>query len=99
MMDLEWKIVEPLLTLEQMGDKCRLFAKVSILPGHELAPHSHHGEGEAYYILSGKGIYDDDGKKIPASVGDCFFCADGHSHGIACEGDEPVVFLALIING
>ena len=97
-MDQEWKIVEPLLVAEQMYGKCRLFAKVSILPGHELAPHEHHGEGEAYYILSGKGIYDDDGKKMPAAAGDCFFCEDGHSHGITCEGDEPVVFIALIIN-
>ena len=97
-MDQEWKIVEPLLVAEQMYGKCRLFAKVSILPGHELAAHEHHCEGEAYYILSGKGIYDDDGKKIPAAAGDCFFCEDGHSHGITCVGDEPVVFIALIIN-
>ena len=97
-MDQEWKIVEPLLVAEQMYGKCRLFAKVSILPGHELAAHEHHCEGEAYYILSGKGIYDDDGKKMPAAAGDCFFCEAGHSHGITCEGDEPVVFIALIIN-
>ena len=67
-MEQEWKIVEPLLTTEQMGGKCRLFAKVSILPGHELAPHDHHGETETYYILSGRGIYDDNGVKSPATL-------------------------------
>ena len=92
-------ILEPFLTAEQMGGKCRLFGKVTVLPGQEVATHEHHGETETYYILSGKGIYDDDGKKLPARAGDCFFCQDGHSHGIACDGDEPVVFIALIING
>lgn len=95
----EWKIIEHLLTQEQMGGKCRMFAKVTIQPGHTLAPHEHHGEGEAYYILSGKGTYYDDGKKLPANPGDCFFCADGHSHGISSDEKEPVVFIALIING
>ena len=98
-MEQNWKIVNPLLTPEQMGGKCRMFAKVSILPGHTLAAHEHHGESEAYYILSGKGIYEDDGRKMPALPGDCFFCEDGHSHGIACDGEEPVEFIALIING
>lgn len=98
-MEQEWKIIEHLLTPEQMNGKCRMFARVTILPGHTLAQHSHHGETETYHIISGEGIYDDDGRKIPAKVGDTFFCADGHSHGITCVGDEPVVFIALIING
>ena len=87
-MEQNWKIVNPLLTPEQMGGKCRMFAKVSILPGHTLAAHEHHGESEAYYILSGKGIYEDDGRKMPALPG-----------GIASDGEEPVEFIALIING
>ena len=98
-MDQEWKIIEPLLTPEQLNGKCRMFAKVTILAGHELPQHSHHNETETYYILSGEGLYDDDGKKIPAKPGDTFFCADGHSHGITPLGDEPIVFIALIING
>ena len=96
---MEWKIIEPILTPEQMGGKCRLYAKVSILPGHALEAHEHHGESESYYILSGQGIYEDDGVKMPAKPGDSFLCLDGHSHGIACVGDEPVVFIALIVNG
>lgn len=90
--------LQHLLTMEQLDNHGRLFGKVTILPGHELVPHEHHGETETYYILSGRGIYDDDGKKVPAGPGDCFFCADGHSHGIACDGDVPVEFIALILN-
>ena len=98
-MEQEWKIIEHLLTPEQLNGKCRMFARVSILPGHELPVHSHHGETETYHIISGEGIYNDDGKQLTAKPGDTFFCADGHSHGITTVGDEPVVFIALIING
>lgn len=97
-MTQEWKTVEKLLTPEQLDGKCKLFARVTIQPGHELASHQHIGETETYYILSGKGIYDDDGTKIPAEANECFFCDDGHSHGIVCTSVEPLVFLALIIN-
>lgn len=90
--------LQNLLTAEQLNDHGRLFGKVTIAPGHTLASHEHHGETETYYILSSNGIYDDDGKKIPANPGDCFFCADGHSHGITCAGDEPLEFIALILN-
>lgn len=71
-MTQEWKKVEKLLTPEQLDGKCKLFAIVTIQPGHELANHQHIGETETYYILSGKGIYDDDGTKIPAEANDCF---------------------------
>lgn len=90
---------EPLLDEEQLNGKCGLYAKVTIDPGASLGVHEHHGETETYYILSGEGIYEDNGEKTPAKPGDVFFCKDGGSHGIECTGAEPLVFMALIING
>ncbi len=52
---------------------------------------------ESYYILSGEGIYEEDGKKYPAKAGDHFYCNDGSSHGIVATSEEPLVFMALII--
>ncbi|MCD8133867.1 MAG: cupin domain-containing protein [Clostridiales bacterium] len=88
---------EELLNEEQMNGKINMFAKVTILPGETLEHHEHHDETETYYILSGAGIYDDDGTEIPAKPGDVFFCKDGHGHGITSTGEEPLVFMALII--
>ncbi|MCD7866150.1 MAG: cupin domain-containing protein [Clostridiales bacterium] len=90
-------IKEELLNEEQMNGKINMFAKVTILPGETLESHEHHGETETYYILSGTGMYDDDGAEIPAKPGDVFFCKDGHSHGITSTSEEPLVFMALII--
>lgn len=96
-MDAKPMIVKELLNEEQMDNKIRLFAEVTIFPGQTLDSHPHHGETETYYILSGTGEYDDNGKKCPAKAGDIFFCPDGGTHGISCTGDTPIVFMALII--
>ena len=89
--------VEELLDEIQMNGKCSLFAKVTMEPEAVLGYHEHHGETETYYILSGEGVYDDNGVKSPAKAGDVFFCKDGGGHGISCKSAEPLVFMALII--
>ncbi|MCD7982439.1 MAG: cupin domain-containing protein [Clostridiales bacterium] len=88
---------ETLLNEEQMNGKINLFAKVTILPGEALGHHEHHEETETYYILSGTGVYEEDGAETPANPGDVFFCKDGSGHGITCTSEEPLVFMALII--
>ena len=61
---------EALLSGEELGRYCRMFSKVTLPPGCELGHHEHHDETETYYILSGKGMYDDNGKAIPAEPGE-----------------------------
>lgn len=45
------------LTEKEMKYSSRLFGKVIVPPGSALAYHTHEGEGEAYHILQGKGLY------------------------------------------
>ena len=89
--------IDRLLNEELMDGKVRLFARVTIQPNETLDVHEHHGETETYHIISGSGVYVDNGKECPANPGDTFFCADGGSHGISCTSEEPLVFMALII--
>lgn len=72
---------EVLIDKEQMGEHCGLFGEVTLEPGAVLGYHEHHGETETYYILSGNGVYVDNGEEIPAKEGDVFFCEDGDGHG------------------
>ena len=90
--------IEPLLDEAAMGKAGRLFAKVVVKPSCEVGHHEHHGEVEAYYILSGTGMYDDNGKAIAVQPGDVLFCPDGNGHGIKNTGTEDLVFIALIVN-
>jgi len=77
--------------------KLKMFSQVRLLPGKELAWHEHHGESEQYVILSGTGIYNDNGTEIPVGPG-CVTCTrSGCGHGLKNTGEEPIVFIALII--
>ena len=76
---------EKLLEGERLSGKVTLFAKVTILPGDELPYHEHHGETEAYHILSGAGMYQDNNKTYPVQAGMTTFCEDGSGHAVSCS--------------
>ena len=77
--------------------KLRTYAKASLEPGGEVSYHVHEGESESYYIMSGHGEYNDDGKCSEVGAGDATFTPSGHGHGIRNIGDSMLEFMALII--
>ena len=70
---------------------------MTLEPGCSLGYHEHHGESETYYILSGKGIYSDNGELRMVEAGDMTFTPDGKGHALTNAGEENLVFMALII--
>ena len=90
---------EALLKKEELGEHCRMFSLVTVPTGCELGCHEHHGETETYYILRGKGTYNDNGKEMDVKAGDVLFCKDGEGHGIVNTGEYDLVFVALILAG
>ncbi len=90
-------IKEMLISDAARGEHCKMYARVTVPAGCEIGYHTHQGDAEGYYILSGTGIYNDNGAKIPAEPGDSFFCEEGNSHGIKNTGDEDITFIALIL--
>ena len=88
---------EGLLNLEQLGEHCKMFSKVTLEPGCELGYHKHYGETETYYILTGTGVYNDNGKEIEVETGDVTFCGDGNGHGLINTGKDDLNFVALIL--
>ena len=84
---------------EELGDKCKLYARVTIPAGSILGYHEHHGNGESYFILSGEAVYDDNGEKRTIKAGDSTWTPDGSGHGVDnSQGTEDIVFMALIVN-
>ena len=91
--------IERIIDEAEYGDKCALYAKVTISAGAALKYHEHHGNGESYFILSGEAVYDDNGVKRTVKAGDVTWTPDGSGHGLSNEnGAEDLVFIALIIN-
>ena len=63
-------LIKRLLNEKQLNGKCGLYAEVTLEPGCSLGYHEHHNESETYYILSGKGIYSDNGTLRMVKAGD-----------------------------
>ena len=90
-------VIKHILGKEELNGKCGLYAEVTIGKGCSLGYHEHHGESETYYILSGKGDYNDNGAIRPVTDGDVTFTPSGRGHGLVNTGDDDLIFMALII--
>jgi len=91
--------IESLLSPAEMGDQCAMYARVTLPAGSTLGYHVHENDGECYFILSGSGVYDDNGVKRTVKAGDVTWTPKGSGHGLDnANGREDIVFMALIIN-
>ena len=88
--------MEHLVDAAHMYDKNRLFGRIIIKPGCSIGYHVHENEMEAYYIISGKGLYDDNGTQTEVFPGDVTITLHGEGHGIVNNGDEDLIFIALV---
>jgi len=75
----------------------RLFAEVTLNPGCSIGYHRHDSETEYYFILSGTGSVNDDGKEVHVKQGDSVITGNGASHSIKNTGSVPLVFHAIIV--
>lgn len=91
-------ILKHLLGEKELNGKCRLYAEVTLEPGCGVGFHEHHGDSESYYILSGQGIYSDNGTLRMVKAGDHTFTPSGQGHALTNTGDDNLVFMALIVN-
>ncbi len=89
-------VMETIITAEQLKGSGRLFSLINIPEGASFGDHTHTGEFEIYYILSGKGTYNDNGVSISVEEGDTFYCDDGETHGIVNTGSEVLKLLAFV---
>ena len=76
----------------------RVFSKLVIPPGASLGYHQHEGEFEAYYVLSGEAVVDDNGTEQVLHAGDMAYCKDGDGHSTRNDSNEDLVLLVLIMN-
>lgn len=86
-----------LAEFKEKNPKLRTFALAELKPGQEVEYHIHTGESESYYIISGKGVYNDNGNTTDVFPGTVTFTPSGSGHGIKNDGDEMLSFIALIL--
>ena len=87
-----------LYLLDAASEKnARMFAEVTLNPNCSIGYHRHDSETEYYFILSGTGTVNDDGKEVQVKQGDSVITGNGASHGIKNTGSVPLVFHAVIV--
>lgn len=90
-------LISDLAGFDGKNEKIRMFGHAELLPGQEIKYHTHEGESETYYILSGKGLYNDNGKETEIFPGSVTFTPSGNGHGMKNTGEENLNFIALIL--
>lgn len=76
----------------------RLFSQITLNPGCSIGWHVHEGEEEIFAVMSGNGIFNDNGTEVPVSAGCVTVTRSGEGHAIACTGTQALYLIALIIN-
>lgn len=89
--------VDILLTPAEIYDKGRLFAKMTLVKGSSIGRHIHEGEMEAFYIMSGKAEFFDNGEVLTLLPGDTALTKSGEEHSIRSIGEAPLELIATII--
>lgn len=86
-----------LLEPDEFNKHGRLFNHCTLHTGDAIGVHPHENEFEIYYILTGEGLYNDNGTETKVSAGDFTICYSGEKHGIKNVSDADLTFIALII--
>ncbi len=90
-------LLSDLADFDERNQKLRTFALAQLKPGEAVEFHVHTNECEYYYILSGRGIYNDNGTESEILPGAVTFTPSGTGHGIKNNGKEMLEFIALIL--
>ncbi len=78
------------------GSHFQMVSRIELDPGSSIGSHLHAENEEIYWILSGEGVYTEDGREVPAVSGDVFIALQGHSHGLKNTGPGPLEMIAVI---
>lgn len=89
--------IEKLLGDNELQNSAGMFARVTLPKGSSIGKHQHIKTTETYFILNGKAKYTDNDEVYDIEKGETVFCKDGDFHGIENAGDEPLIFMALIL--
>ena len=67
-----------------------------LVPGASIGLHTHDTSSEMIYYLSGCGKVICDGEEERVAAGDCHYCPKGSAHTMINDGEEDLVFFAVV---
>ena len=85
------------VTKEELNEKGRLFANITLEPNCGIGYHVHENDCEIFYVQKGTAEYNDNGTVVTVSAGDVLITPAGTGHSIANHSDENVELIAVIV--
>ena len=82
--------------LQSFADENNKILKLTLVPGASLGLHTHEGNSEIVYVLSGTGTMLCDGAEEPLTPGVCHYCPMGHEHKLMNTGTEELTVLGIV---
>ncbi len=84
-----------LLTRNYDDGKCKIMMS-RLRPGAASGPHTHTGDCEIVYVVSGVATFHCDGTTETVRAGQVHYCPDGHSHYMENNTDCDLCYLAIV---
>ena len=84
-------------TPDELNNKGRLFANITLKPGCSIGYHVHENDTELFYLMKGEALYNDNGTECILHAGDVMVCPAGTGHAVANNGQEDVELCAVIV--
>lgn len=79
------------------GSSIKSVGVVRLEPGASVGEHSHQGDEDFYYCISGTGVVVDNGAEHPFTPGTLQITRDGESQAIRNTGETELVFLGALV--
>ena len=87
-----------LIPAEDCPGHGRVISQVEIPAGSSIGWHQHVGEFEAYIVLAGQALVNDNGTELTLNPGDMHLCKDGNFHSVEAVGEASLILQAVILN-
>ena len=99
---MEWKSIanfnggEKCADMKSFLDENNRILMGKLEPGASIGIHTHEGNSEIVFAVSGEAVVTMDGKKEILRAGTAHYCPMGHTHGMKNESDQPFVMFAVV---
>ena len=82
--------------MRAFADDMGRMMKLCLKPGCSIGFHTHEGDCEIVYIISGRArcFYDDTVEAL--SAGDVHYCPEGHGHSMTNPYEEDLIFFGVV---
>ena len=89
---------EKFISAKMVTDEDNKIMKNILVPGASIGEHIHDITSEIIFILEGKGKAICNGQEEDLKPGDCHYCPKGYVHTLINNGQENLVFYAVVPN-